>query len=420
MTIADRIRGQITKEAIPFSEYECVDHVVKAVGNATYVLLGEATHGTSEFYTMRSEISKRLILEKGFSFIAVEGDWPSCFALNCYVKGHSSQENVEEVLQAFNRWPTWMWANQETAELARWLREYNRELPEDQKVGFYGLDMYSLWESIDEIIQYLERANSPELPIAKEVFSCFEPFEREGQRYGVSASFFSTDCEEEVLQMLKQLKNRKTTNMEDPESALSLELNALVASNAEQYYRSMVRGGPESWNIRDTHMVEVAKRLIGFHGENAKAIIWEHNTHIGDARATDMVEEGMVNVGQLLREQSQEGAAYAIGFGTHHGEVIAARSWGDPIEVMPVPPARRNSWEDLLYQTGVGNQLIVFGPDSVLHEQMLGHRAIGVVYYPENERGNYVPTLLPKRYDAFIYIEETKALSPYVPEKVYV
>lgn len=410
---------QIKSDAIPFREFNATP-IVKQVRNAKYVLLGEATHGTSEFYTIRSEISKTLIQEKGFSFIAVEGDWPSCYALNRYVKGYSNESNVYEVLRAFNRWPTWMWANREIAELAEWLKAYNATLPMEKRVGFYGMDIYSLWESIDEVIQHLTKAGSPELETAKKVFSCFEPFERDGHEYGISASFFSTDCEEEVVQLLVELQKKRRISGDDQESELNLEINSLVALHAERYYRAMVKGGPDSWNIRDTHMVEVAHRLMNFHGSEAKAIIWEHNTHVGDARATDMVEDGEINVGQLLREQHEKDEVYIVGFGTYRGTVIAAREWGAPMEEMTVPPAARHSWEDYLHLAGPEHKVIFFSPEKDVYRKIMGHRAIGVVYHPRYERGNYVPTRLADRYDAFIYVDETKALSPLVLERVFV
>ncbi|GAA4707939.1 erythromycin esterase family protein [Brevibacillus fulvus] len=412
--------AQIQRDAFTFEQFDCTP-LVNAIGEAKLVLLGEATHGTSEFYTIRAEITRTLIEQKQFSFIAVEGDWPSCYVLNQYVKGYLETEDVEEVLQAFNRWPTWMWANREIAELAKWLRAYNAGLADEQKVGFYGLDVYSLWESIDEIMRYLKKTNSPELETAKKVFSCFEPYQRDGQEYGISAAYFSSACEEEVVQLLLELQQKKRWEQGDREAALNMELNALVARNAEQYYRAMVQGGPQSWNIRDIHMVEVINRLLDFHGKQAKGIIWEHNTHIGDARATDMAEEGEINVGQLLREQYAAEEVFAVGFGTYRGTVIAARGWGEPLQRMQVPPAQTNSWEDMLHEAGPENKLILFSENrEAYRQQAIGHRAIGVVYFPEDERGNYVPTILSMRYDAFVYVEQTNALTPLVVEPVLV
>ncbi|TCP52120.1 erythromycin esterase-like protein [Tumebacillus sp. BK434] len=413
---SETIVAQIEKNAIRLSTPDDLDLLIEAAGDAKYVLLGEASHGTSEFYTWRAELSKRLISEKGFNFIAVEGDWPSCYSLNRYLKHDPGAEPTPRAaMQAFNRWPTWMWANAEIIELAKWMREFNAQrAPEQQKAGFYGLDVYSLWESMEEVIGYLARIGSPELAHAQKAFACFEPFKRNEQSYGLSASFFSESCEEEVVRVLMALHNGRDFGALDAEAALSAEINALVAVNAERYYRAMIRSGPDSWNIRDLHMAETLNRVADFYGPDAKAIIWEHNTHIGDARATDMAGAGMINIGQLLREQHAENDVYAIGFGTHHGTVIAGRAWGAPMEEMRVPPAQRDSWEDLLHRAGSYDKILMLGADNALFQEVIGHRAIGVVYDPEDERGNYVPSRMAQRYDAFLYIEESKALDPLV------
>ncbi|WP_258171231.1 erythromycin esterase family protein [Paenibacillus sp. R14(2021)] len=393
--------------------------LIERAGSAKFTLLGEASHGTSEFYTHRAALSKRLIEEKGYTFIAVEGDWPSCFALNRYIKGHAGS-NVREALKDFARWPTWMWANQEIAEFAEWLRSYNSGKPEEEKVGFYGIDVYSLWESLNELLGYLESKGGEALEAAKRVFECFEPHGGDEQSYGVASSLYGEGCEDEVVRLLRRLQDKwkDSVLIQDREQELSAELNALAVHDAENYYRTMIRYDAQSWNVRDRHMVEVLEKLMAFHGESARAIVWEHNTHIGDARATDMKDEGMVNVGQLLREKYGEDV-YAVGFGTYEGSVIAGRSWGAPAQEMTVPPAMHGSWEELLHRLGPKDKLLLFpANDSVLDEAILGHRAIGVVYHPERERGNYVPTCLSKRYDAFIYIGQTKALSPLVFEPV--
>ncbi|RXT07794.1 erythromycin esterase family protein [Ammoniphilus sp. CFH 90114] len=411
MMDSQRILDQIQKHAFPLDDDQDLDPLVEAIGDASIVLLGESTHGTSEFYKVRAELSKRLIEQKGFSFLAVEGDWPSCFDLNRYIKQHSGvSSDIDEVMQSFNRWPTWMWANRETAELMQWLRSYNDQHKENQ-VGFYGLDVYSLWESMEEIIRYLERMGSGDVELAKQAFACFEPFSRSEQTYGVSAAFLSEDCEKEVVQLLQEMRANRHQYGEE-EATINMELNALVAVNAERYYRAMVRGGPESWNIRDQHMVQVLSRLMKFHGPQAKTIVWEHNTHIGDARATDMVKEGMVNVGQLIREQEGPDKVFAVGFGTHHGSVIAARAWGVELERMSVPRAVPNSWEDLMHRANSRDQILIFRDHHESYRVEIDHRAIGVVYHPEDERYNYVPSIMSERYDAFVYLDETHALEP--------
>ncbi|KGE18076.1 erythromycin esterase family protein [Paenibacillus wynnii] len=417
------IMQSIRKLARSFNSEEVTKGLVEEAGKSKYVLLGEASHGTSEFYTVRADLSKRLISEKGFRFIAVEGDWPSCYTLNRYVKGYTD-EGVDAMaaLSDFNRWPTWMWANREIIELAEWLRQYNTDKPDEEKAGFYGIDVYSLWESMDEILKYLgTKDDASDLEAAKRAFECFEPYEREGQSYGISASIYGEGCEGEVVSLLLRLQDKwKDAYPKDKENALSAELNALAVRGGEAYYRTMIRHDADSWNIRDRHMVEALEKLMEFHGEDARTIVWEHNTHVGDARATDMAEDGMVNVGQLLREEHGD-EVFAIGFGTYQGTVIAGKSWGAPMEKMRVPAAAANSWEEMLHRDGAEDKLLYFDKeDSVLDDTVIGHRAIGVVYHPEWERGNYVPTVISKRYDAFIYIDQTKAVSPLALETVKV
>ncbi|TVY10251.1 erythromycin esterase family protein [Paenibacillus cremeus] len=407
---------EIRRLSLPLRSPDDLSPLVEAAGEAKYVLLGEASHGTSEFYTVRAELTKRLILEHGCRFIAVEGDWPACFSVNRYVKSlPGAAADAKTALQAFDRWPVWMWANHEILELIEWLKAHNDALPAAERVGFYGMDVYSLWESMEEIIQYLERIGSKHVEDAREAFACFEPFHREGQNYGVSAALYGEGCTDEVVALLTKLRTDRG-RVEDPqEAALDAEINGLVTLHAEQYYRAMITADAESWNIRDRHMVEALQRIAAFYGPGAKAVVWEHNTHIGDARSTDMLEDGMVNVGQLLREQSDPGEVFAIGFGTHRGTVMAASRWGVTPEVMQVPAGIRDSWEDLLHESlnGADHILLFAGRDApALMDTVIGHRAIGVVYHPRRERGNYVPTVLPQRYDAFVHMDATTAVKP--------
>ncbi len=410
----------IRKLAMPYAGAQDNQTLIELASQAKYVLLGEASHGTSEFYTVRAELSKRLIADHGFRFIAVEGDWPSCYRLNRYVKGYADAgSNAREALRDFARWPTWMWANREIMELAEWLKEYNAGKPQQEKAGFYGIDVYSLWESMHEILDYLGKRDGSDLEAAKRAFECFEPFGGDEQRYGVSAAWFGEGCEDDVVELLRRLQDRwKEDGAEDRENALSAELNAMAVKGAEDYYRTMVRHDAESWNVRDRHMVAALEKLMEYHGEGTRAVVWEHNTHIGDARATDMAQDGMINVGQLLREKHREDV-YAVGFGTYQGTVIAARAWGDPLRAMKVPPAVPGSWEERLHAVGGGADLLLFvGGEPELEDVVVGHRAIGVVYHPERERGNYVPSRISRRYDAFIHIDQTKALSPLEAEQL--
>jgi erythromycin esterase-like protein len=411
MTEEKKLIETIEKDAIRFDQSCDLTSLVEAIGDRQFVLLGEATHGTSEFYTIRAEISKRLIQEKGFSFIAVEGDWPSCFNVNQYIKGYKDNSSIES-LKDFNRWPTWMWANEEILSFVGWLKEYNKA--SSSNIGFYGIDVYSLWESMEAIIEQLEKHGKGDVEKAKEAFSCFEPFSRKPENYGISSAFYGENCLNEVSNLLATLRKNQLKYEKGHEESLNLKMNGLVTLNAENYYNAMVRGGPEDWNIRDHHMVSAIEEITAFYGKGTKVIVWEHNTHIGDARATDMMDEGLVNVGQILREKYGMDNVYAVGFGTNRGTVVAAKRWGDIMEEMQVPVAVSGSWEDLMFKAGPFDKYLLFNSEnSPIFKQVVGHRAIGVVFNPEYEHlGNYVPSSMSDRYNAFFFVAETKALSP--------
>lgn len=416
--ITSTLLDQINTHSKPLEKAEDLDVLISRIGDAHFVLLGEASHGTQEYYEWRSKITKRLIQEKDFSFIAVEGDWPDCYEVNQFIKGHQhSSLSARDILNVFQRWPSWMWANEEMVDLVGWLFKHNKKMPKDKKVGFYGLDVYSLWESMYTLMAYLRKHDPEALQEVRKVHACFEPYGEDAQEYAraTATRFASASCEEKVAQLLTHMRTKSQGYEKNREKYFNAEQNALVIKNAEHYYRTMAREDRESWNIRDAHMVETLERLMRFHGKDAKVIVWEHNTHIGDARATDMYEQGTFNVGQLIRENHRKNDVVLIGFGSHRGEVIAGDFWGAPFEKMPVPPARKNSWEDMLHFASPKNKLLIFDKESSLAEdwfQKIGHRAIGVVYHPEHEYGNYVPTILPLRYDAFCYIDRTHALNP--------
>jgi erythromycin esterase-like protein len=404
----------------PLSEPADLDPLIEAIGDARYVLLGEASHGTSEFYTWRTELSKRLITEKQFHFIGVEGDWPDCYAVNRFVKSYpDSGDSAAEVLHKFDRWPTWMWANRETVALAEWMHEHNRGLSAEQKVGFYGLDVYSLWESMAAVVQYLDGVD-PEFAVqARRAYMCFEPYAEDAQEYARATAMVPTSCEDETVAVLRALRAKSPEYRDDGREAyFNAEQNALVARGAELYYRTMVRGGPTSWNVRDHHMVDTLNRLMQHHGDRSKAIVWEHNTHVGDARFTDMARAGMVNVGQLVRQEHDRDGVTLVGFVTHRGTVIAGAEWGAPMQRMRVPEARSGSLEDLLHTAAEGDDgLLLFdGSDDggiIGLDEPLDNRAIGVVYDPRAERfGNYVPTIVPRRYDALVFLDESHAVDP--------
>ncbi len=383
------------------------------IGDARVVMLGEASHGTHEYYIQRARISQYLIEEKGFDFIAVEGDWPDCYEINRYVKHYpDSGDFTRDVLEKFTRWPTWMWANWEIAALMEWLHEYNEGKAANQKAGFYGLDVYSMSESMEAIVGYLKKNDPNALQTALKAMECIDPYQRDSYS---RMSMVPEDCTEEIVDMLTKIRERASRYNQDPEAAFNMEQNAHVVANADKYYRVMSSVGPDSWNLRDEHMTGTLERLLDYHGPKSKGIIWEHNTHIGDARATDMAGGGLWNVGQLVRERMGLGESYAVGFGSYGGSVIAGGAWGSRMRVMEVPEARDGSWEARLHDAGLNNA-VLFSEDLGEHEffnRHHNHRAIGVVYDPTREKHrNYVPSIIPQRYDAFIYLDRTNALHP--------
>lgn len=406
----------LQNKSIVIKHKKDLDRLIEKAAEAKIVLLGEATHGTHEFYTWRSYISQQLIREKGFDFIAVEGDWPDCYRINQYIKGESREKKPADVLKSFSRWPTWMWANWEIAALTEWLYQFNIDLPPSKKIGFYGLDVYSLWDSLDAIMDYLQKHDPEALKEAKRAIQCFEPYKTDdGTSYAYATRLVPDLCTEEVISLLKEIREGLPKLDTNTEHVFNAEQNALIAVNAEKYYRAMLRGGPQSWNIRDSHMQETLERLLELHGPDAKAIVWEHNTHVGDSRATDMIDEGMYNIGELVRTKYGAKETFLVGFGTYKGRVIAGNGWGAPMQDVEVPEAKEASWEYLLHAAGADDKLLFMDElsQTTFNSKRIGHRAIGVVYRPAYEKyGNYVPSILPQRYDAFIFINETRALHP--------
>ena len=407
--------AQIPAEAIHPLEYEeDLEVLINEIGERRIVLLGEASHGTSEFYTWRAAISRKLIGEKDFKIIAVEGDWADVYPLNNYIRGKSNYNSAEEALQEFDRWPQWMWANEEIAELSEWLRRYNEGKPTTEQVGFYGLDVYGIWESLEAVVQYLEQTNPEAAQVAHRVQDCFAPYNEDAQAYARATLNSSESCADQVTALMEAVQNTIASQDANDEAAFNALQNARVVAHAESYYRAAARSNSASWNIRDLHMTGTIDRLLDHHGEDAGIVVWEHNTHVGDARATDMANAGMVNVGQLVRERYNEENVYIVGFGTYRGEVIASSGWGNASQVMNVPRAKRNSWEWLLHQHGSSDKIVLMTQleEQEYYQNRIGHRAIGVVYNPGAESGNYVPSVLPKRYDAFIFIDNSNALQP--------
>ncbi|SCF11853.1 Erythromycin esterase homolog [Micromonospora purpureochromogenes] len=408
-----RYDDEVTGLAAPLTDAGDLDVLMDRVGAARVVMLGEATHGTHEFYTWRAAITRRLIEEKGFSFVAVEGDWPDCDRVDRSVRCRSdAPADPRAALAAFERWPTWMWANEEVVDFTRWLRTHNAQLDEPARVGFHGLDVYSLWESLHEILVYLREHDPEQVPAALAAYRCFQPYDEDPQQYALATRLVPNSCENEVVDLLAALHERAAT---DGAGRFGAWQNAEVVAGAERYYRAMVRGGRESWNVRDRHMDDTLDRLLTHYGPGAKAVVWAHNTHVGDARATDMVEAGEVNIGQLARERHGVDQVVLVGFATHRGTVVAGDAWGAPMRVMSMPPGRRHSLEDALHAAAPPEALFVFPrdgrPDLLTDE--LDHRAVGVVYHPERESwGNYVSTVLGDRYDALCWVDQSQAVRP--------
>jgi erythromycin esterase-like protein len=333
--------------------------------------------------------------------------------------GDADPADVDAVLRGYDRWPTWMWANTAVRDAVTWLREHNREQPPQRRVGFHGLDVYSLHRSMREVVRWLRENEPDDVPAALDAYACFEPYGPDPFAYARATRWVPESCEDPVVDVLRVLCEGDGDG--DPDDRFVAEQNAAVVAGAERYYRAAVRGGPDSWNVRDVHMADTLDRLLEHHGAEAggtaKGVVWAHNTHIGDARATDMAAAGMTNLGQLARERHADEGVVLVGFAGHRGSVLAGASWGAPAERLPVPPARDGSVEDLLHHAlGDEPSLLVFPPTYDQPRWLrtsLDHRAIGVVYHPDQERwGNYVPSTLGDRYDALLWFGETTALEP--------
>ncbi len=395
-----------------------LDALVERVGDARLVLIGEASHGTHEYYAWRDRLTRRLVAEKGFGFVAVEGDWPDCRRVHRAVTGGT--DGVDEALAAYDRWPTWMWANSAVRDAAHWLREHNAGLPPERRVGFHGIDVYSLHRSMREVVRWLREHDPDHAPAALEAYACFEPYGPDPFAYARATRWVPESCEDPVVAVLREMCERHGSDDRGSDAGTErfvAEQNAAVVAGAERYYRAAVRGGPGSWNVREAHMADTLDRILDHHGPGAKGVVWAHNTHIGDARATDMAAAHMTSLGQLAHERHADEGVVLVGFAGHRGDVVAASAWGAPAERLPVPPGRDGSVEDLL-QRALGDEpsLLVF-PETYDQPRWLrtslDHRAIGVVYHPEQERwGNYVPSTLGDRYDALLWFGETTALEP--------
>lgn len=415
-------RHLIKKQAQPLRSVSDLGSLIEKLAAAKIVMLGESSHGTREFYEWRRVISQELITRYGFKFIAVEGDWPPCAAINRFIHTPSETESARALLRNFQRWPTWMWANTEMIQLTDWMKSHNAKNPTDQQVDFFGLDVYSLFESIDEVLKTLRKIDLGLARQAQLQYECFDSFKRNEKAYLKSLVHFSDGCEVQVLTALRDVLELR---LEGPlaKEVFDAQQNARIVRNAEHYYRAMIHGDEDSWNVRDRHMMETLNSLLTQYGPEGKAIVWAHNTHIGDYRATDMLHLGQVNIGGLARQEWGASKVALLGFGTYQGKVMASHAWDGPAEVMTLPPGRSPSYESLFHQVSQDlhqNAFFVWLKDGPIYDALspvMDHRAVGVVYHPASERfGNYVPTSLSQRYDGFIFVDRTKALDP-LPQK---
>jgi erythromycin esterase-like protein/predicted phosphoribosyltransferase len=395
------------------------DPLIERAAGARYVLVGEASHGTHEFYRERAEITKRLIAEAGFTAVAVEADWPDAYRVNRFVRGGGDDESAEEALRDFRRFPVWMWRNADVAEFVTLLREWNDALGAGaQKVGFYGLDLYSLRTSMEAVVEYLDEVDPDAAERARERYACFDQFGRDPQVYAYETGIAGAEpCELQAVQMLVELRNTAveaaaSNGHIDEEGHFYAEQNARLVVDAEEYYRAMFRGGIESWNLRDRHMAETLEELVDHLEATSgptKIVVWAHNSHVGDARATELGQSGELNIGQLMRERAVVGEAVLVGFTTYHGTVTAASDWGGPAQRKRVRRALPGSWEELFHASEPGRFLV--DPATLAGRRL--ERAIGVVYRPETERiSHYFHARLADQFDAIVHLDETHAVEP--------
>ncbi|PJK27438.1 protein-L-isoaspartate(D-aspartate) O-methyltransferase [Minwuia thermotolerans] len=406
----------IGDEAEPIDDIDSVrlDGLLDRIGDARVVLIGEASHGTSEFYRMRARITRELIEKKGFSFVAAEADWPDAARIDDWVRHRERAADWT----AFARFPTWMWRNAETREFVDWLRARNADRPETDRAGFYGLDLYSMYGSIDAVLRYLDETDPAAARVARNRYGCLTPWQHEPQAYGLAAASQSFEgCRDEAAKMLRDLLERRIEDGLTEESALfDAQQNARLIANAEAYYRGMYAGPDKSWNQRDSHMFETLEQLLDFHGPGARAVIWAHNSHVGDASATEMSARGEYNIGELCRDAYGLGA-FSIGFGTHSGTVAAADDWGEAMQVMDVRPGREDSYEGLFHAAGPEAFLLPLRYGGETLREQLGEarlqRAIGVIYRPRTERAShYFQAILPAQFDEYIWFGTTRAVRP--------
>ena len=402
------------------------DALIEAARSRTFVLLGEATHGTQEFYRMRADITRRLVTELGFDAVAVEADWPDAYRLNRYVRGDKADALALRAFDDFERFPTWMWRNAEVLRFIEWLARHNEQRDENSAIGFYGLDIYSLYRSAEQVISYLERVDQEQAEIARRQYAALDHV-RDPQHYGYEAAHgLRPDCRDAVRSRLVELLRRGHAYLaHDGRAALDAhffaERNAQVVMNAEAYYRTMFDSSTESWNLRDAHMTQTLLALhrhLRTQGREGRVVVWAHNSHLGDARATQMGWAGEWNVGQLVRENAGSATALLVGFTTYAGTVTAAYEWDGTAERRQIVPAREDSYEGLFHRTRLDRFCLPLNDAGVQKHLLvpLLERAIGVLYRPDTElQSHYFQAMLPAQFDFVFHLDETQAVEPLDP-----
>ena len=398
----------------PFNNEKDLDILLKEIDTSRIVLLGEASHGTSEYYTWRAAISERLIKEKGFSFIAVEGDWTDSYKVNNFIKAEKKDSiAVITLLKEYNRWPTWIWANYEVASFVGWLNEYNQNRSAKDKIGFYGLDLFNIAEAAYEIMLYLKSTDSAALQAVKSFQQCFKPYANDEQQYSKVLSRGIANCKESANHLWQTVHSLAFKKSLKTEADFAMEQDALVAFDGELYLRT--RGNAvDGWNFRDNHMLETINRILKLYGPNSKVIIWAHNNHVGDAQYATMHWSGKTNLGNLLRYQYGEKNVFIVGLGCYSGSVIAAEKWGASYQKMPIALADDSTWEQKMHQINTENKIIICKElkDKPTMLRWISHMGIGVTYHPLDRTGIYSLSVIPNRYDAFLFFDHTNALHP--------
>ncbi|HEY0878112.1 MAG TPA: erythromycin esterase family protein [Zeimonas sp.] len=424
----NRLRETLRAHACEIGEHAADDEgLFELLASRRFALLGEASHGTHEFYEQRAGLTKRLIVDHGLDAVAVEADWPDAYRVDRYVRGSSDDRDAEEALRGFCRFPHWMWRNTVVRDFVGWLRAWNDAQPPDRRVGFYGLDLYSLSASIEAVLAYLDDVDAEAASRARSRYGCFDHFRENAQAYGYSVAFdLGPDCAQAVVQQLVELRERSIEAIEreghESDALFDAGQNARLVRNAEAYYRSMFGRRVSSWNLRDRHMAETLEALDAHLGQRLgrepRIALWAHNSHLGDARATEMGAEGQWNVGQLVRERFGSARCALVGFTTHQGSVTAASDWGGPEQRKRVRPGLPGSCEALFHEAGPERFVVHPAEPELAHalaEPML-ERAIGVIYLSESERtSHYFHARLPKQFDAVLHFDGTHALEPLDP-----